>query len=346
MNNFDISYQNLLKEIIDRGVLTIKKKEEIKFLCAKSLSHKLVDGFPISSIQNIKWDKIFYELMWHLNGDLNIKFLLDHNIDKYNQTAYKKYLFESKNDYLLKEKEFIEQIKYNDKTSPWVIKYGKLDTTTGYQWINKETNNGCVNQLENIINKLLVSLDESNIILESSHESIFSDDSDWPCTYIQIITNRLNQKERVELYKNNKKEIDKDKIYSSIIDDIQYYQDDLFLFNEELDNSKIPKFKISMVWNQPQIDCHNDLLKNFIFFGFLLKIISEKVNMVPNEIHGNFGIVYFKNSDLNIIEEQINRKPINLPSLILKNREKFNYKLDDFQFINHNVHPDFSKKRK
>jgi thymidylate synthase len=56
---------------------------------------------------------------------------------------------------------------------------------------------------------------------------------------------------------------------------------------------------------------------NIASYALLLNFIAKVVNMVPEEIIGNFGDCHIYSNQINGLKEQLDRKPYKLPSLIL-----------------------------
>lgn len=70
----------------------------------------LQEGFPLLTTKKLHLRSIIYELLWFLNGDTDIKYLLDNNVKIWNADAYRNYKNEMK-DYsaalIFTEEEFI-----------------------------------------------------------------------------------------------------------------------------------------------------------------------------------------------------------------------------------------------
>lgn len=53
----------------------------------KTLSHNLNDGFPMLTSKKIYYKNFLHELIWTINGDTNVKYLIDNNVSIWNQWA-------------------------------------------------------------------------------------------------------------------------------------------------------------------------------------------------------------------------------------------------------------------
>lgn len=76
------------------------------------------------------WKAICHELLWFLKGDTNIKYLVDNNVNIWNEWPYE--IFKKSNDYQGESlKEFAQKIK---EDSSFAQKYGELGPVYGKQW--------------------------------------------------------------------------------------------------------------------------------------------------------------------------------------------------------------------
>jgi len=80
MNKLDNDYQNLLSEVLSKGV----EKEDRTgtgtiSLFGKQIRHDMSDGFPILTTKKVAWKTMVTELKWFLQGRTDIKYLQDNN---------------------------------------------------------------------------------------------------------------------------------------------------------------------------------------------------------------------------------------------------------------------------
>ena len=69
------------------------------------------------------------------------------------------------------------------------------------------------------------------------------------------------------------------------------------------------------MWNQRSVDTFLGLPFNIASYGLLLHIIANEVNMIPDELIGNFGDVHLYSNHIEQAKEQITRKPMTLPKV-------------------------------
>jgi thymidylate synthase len=92
MNNLDKQYTDLLQTILDHGV---EKKDRTgtgtKSIFGYTIRHNMADGFPLLTTKKMAWKSIVVEMLWFLNGDTNIRYLVQNGCNIWNGDAYKAY---------------------------------------------------------------------------------------------------------------------------------------------------------------------------------------------------------------------------------------------------------------
>ncbi|HAD96221.1 MAG TPA: thymidylate synthase [Cryomorphaceae bacterium] len=104
----------------------------------------LQEGFPLLTTKKVHLKSIIHELLWFLNGDTNIRYLVQNGVNIWNEWPYQNFLKEnSKEDELPKYstawkeemKNFVNRIK-EDKE--FAARWGELGPVYGRQWRNFE----------------------------------------------------------------------------------------------------------------------------------------------------------------------------------------------------------------
>ena len=178
MNKLDNDYQDLLKEILNRGVdKTDRTGTGTKSLFGKQIRHDMSEGFPILTTKKVAWKTIITELKWFLKGDTNIKYLVDNGCNIWNGDAYKKYCkLQVPHDHFETQEEFIELIKTDDE---FAHKWGELGPIYGKQW--RDING--IDQLENLITGLISNPDGRRHLVDSWNPEQLSQMTLPPCHY-------------------------------------------------------------------------------------------------------------------------------------------------------------------
>jgi len=90
MSNFENSYKNLLLSVIKENTLNKNRTGNDAYSSfALNLKHDLNDGFPLLTSKKMFLKNFAHELIWFLNGDTNIKYLKDNNVNIWNSWADK-----------------------------------------------------------------------------------------------------------------------------------------------------------------------------------------------------------------------------------------------------------------
>ncbi|MGL4950865.1 MAG: thymidylate synthase [Mycoplasma sp.] len=153
-------YHNLLKNILENG----KQKSNRTGVSTISLfgtqtRYDLSDGFPLLTTKKVNFKAIVHELLWFINGDTNIKYLVDNNVNIWNEWPFDKYK-KSSNYKGETQAEFIDKIR-NDEN--FANEFGDLGPVYGKQWRNF---NG-VDQLSKVIEQIKNNPDSRRLIVSA-----------------------------------------------------------------------------------------------------------------------------------------------------------------------------------
>ena len=320
INNIDKQYQALLQDILDNGV---EKKDRTGTgtisVFGRQIRHKMSEGFPLLTTKKMPWKSIVTELLWFLQGNTNIKWLVDNGCNIWNGDAYKNYENEfNKGDVfgirlddgterVASIDEFIRRIKVDDE---FAEKWGELGPIYGKQWrkwsgVIKKSISGTklfstgftqIDQIQNLINDLKTNPDSRRLMVNAWNVGELDQMVLPPCHYgFQVYTRELSLDERLKLWDNK----------FGFANEEQKNQFDP---NVHLDTHGVPTRAISLMWNQRSVDTFLGLPFNIASYGLLLEIIAKEVNMVPDELIGNLGDVHLYSNHIEQAKEQIGRK--------------------------------------
>lgn len=119
----------------------------------------LSEGFPIVTTKKVHLKSVIYELLWFINGDTNIKYLVDNGVSIWNDWPYEK--FKNSDEYNGETiKEFAQMIKDSQE---FADKYGDLGPVYGKQW--RDFNGQGVDQLKDLVDGLINNPDSRRHIL-------------------------------------------------------------------------------------------------------------------------------------------------------------------------------------
>lgn len=150
MNELDLTYQNLLGDVLYNGVERSDRTNTGTIsLFGRQIRHNMKEGFPLLTTKRMAVKTMMTELKWFLKGKTNIKYLLDNNCHIWDGDAYKIYkrAYDYDLDDYLPIEEFVERIK-TDET--FAKTWGELGPIYGQQWKNW---NG-IDQIANLIEGL------------------------------------------------------------------------------------------------------------------------------------------------------------------------------------------------
>ena len=314
MNNIDKQYQALLQDILDNGV---EKKDRTGTgtisVFGRQIRHKMSEGFPLLTTKKMPWKSIVTELLWFLQGNTNIKWLVDNGCNIWNGDAYKKYSdsqpafadgFSYRIPIAYSKESFIEAIKTDDE---FAKKWGNLGPIYGKQWrkwnsisdddFDMRMSTYEVDQIANLIKDLKTNPDSRRLMVNAWNVGELDQMVLPPCHYgFQVYTRELSYSERYKIWFSNNYETG-----------MEYYEGNI----PDFDNSyytPTPKRAISLMWNQRSVDTFLGLPFNIASYGLLLEIIAKEVNMVPEELIGNLGDVHLYSNHIEQAKEQIGRK--------------------------------------
>ncbi|MDD4319259.1 MAG: thymidylate synthase [Candidatus Peribacteraceae bacterium] len=155
-------YLDLLRLILEKGV---KKEDRTGVGTIGIFGHQmrfdLSEGFPLLTTKKLFTRGIIHELLWFLQGDTNIKYLVDRDVHIWDEWPFEDYLQAEKltvqfprysEAWLAKKKEFIERIKAD---AAFAEKWGRLGPVYGKQWRRWEGADGkTYDQLSMVLDQL------------------------------------------------------------------------------------------------------------------------------------------------------------------------------------------------
>jgi len=355
MNKHDVEYKKLCKYILEEGTeKTDRTGTGTKSIFGYQMRFKMSDGFPLLSLRKIHIKSLIHELLWFLGsyddkykkfGNTNIKYLIDNGVTFWTEWAYENYKKQSVDNYLdddlkdekttkklkfLNIKDFEERIKTDDDFS---LKYGDLGPVYGKQWLNfggysemveitkqqlvnrngiklinsdgyKEVNFGGVNQIDEIIEQLIENPDSRRMIVSAWNPTEIDNMALPPCHMMfQFYTKELTENEKL-----------------------------IFPGKER---------KLSLQLYQRSCDVGLGLPFNIASYSILLYMISQIVNMVPDEFVWSGGDVHIYKNHFNQINELLEResyKPCNL-GINTEIESIYDFRFNDINIIDYQCHP-------
>jgi thymidylate synthase len=307
MNSLDKQYTDLLKTILQHG---IDKKDRTgtgtKSIFGYTIRHNMKDGFPLVTTKKMPFKTIVTELLWFLQGNTNIKYLVDNNCHIWDGDAYKNYcnqIPEYSKQFTMSKEEYIDKIKTDDE---FAMNWGELGPIYGKQWRNWKTfftQKEGIDQIQNLINDLKTNPDSRRLMVNAWNVGELDQMVLPPCHYgFQVYTRELSLNERDIIFSQR----------TSISTKGSFAEQNGTLA-DYLDKEGIPRRAISLMWNQRSVDTFLGLPFNIASYGLLLEMLAKEVNMVPDQLIGNLGDVHLYSNHIEQAKEQMDREGFQLP---------------------------------
>lgn len=151
-------YLDLLQHILDCG----KKRHNRTGIDTISTfgyqnRYDISNSFPLLTTKKVFFKSMIHELLWFIKGDTNIKYLVDHNCNIWNDWPFE--TFKKSPDYKGEDiKQFAQKIR---EDAEFAKKYGNLGPVYGKQWRDSYG----VDQLKNAIDLIKNNPDSRRIIV-------------------------------------------------------------------------------------------------------------------------------------------------------------------------------------
>lgn len=180
------AYLSLGRKILSEGHLKEDRTGTgTRSIFGHQMRFDLSEGFPLLTTKRVPFGLIKSELLWFLNGDTNIRFLLQHNNHIWDEWAFERYI--KSEDYkgpdmtdfgrrVLTDEAFKESYEKEHKQfcdailsdADFAAKYGELGNIYGAQWRQWETKDGgFIDQLKNVIEMIKSTPDSRRLIVSA-----------------------------------------------------------------------------------------------------------------------------------------------------------------------------------
>ncbi|QSS98403.1 thymidylate synthase [Pontibacillus sp. ALD_SL1] len=182
----------------------------------------LSKGFPLLTTKKVPFRLIKSELLWFLKGDTNIRYLLQHNNNIWNEWPFKRWIessdyngpdmtnfgIRSQQDEVFNEqyKEQMDKFKERILTDEsFAHTYGDLGNVYGKQWRNWESSQGeWIDQIQQVIYDIKTKPDSRRLIVSAwNPEDIAPDRAALPPCHILFQFYVVNGKLSCQLYQRS-----------------------------------------------------------------------------------------------------------------------------------------------
>ncbi|WP_370635431.1 thymidylate synthase [Pontibacillus sp. HN14] len=271
----------------------------------------LSKGFPLLTTKQVPFRLIKSELLWFLKGDTNIRYLLKHNNNIWNEWPFKQWV--ESDDYTgpdmtnfglrsQQDDDFHEQYKeqmnrFKERIledGTFADTYGDLGNVYGKQWRNWESSQGhTIDQIKQVIHDIKTSPDSRRLIVSAwNPEDITPDRAALPPCHILFQFYVVNGKLSCQLYQRS---------------------GDVFL--------GIPF--------------------NIASYALLTHLIAEECGLEVGEFIHTIGDAHIYTNHIEQIKTQLSREMRPLPSLKIEKEGKsiFDVEIEDITLDGYDPHP-------
>lgn len=304
------AYLQLCEDILENG---FKKDDRTNTgtysMFGKQIRFDLQDGFPLLTTKRVAFRLIASELLWFLKGDTNIRYLLEHNNNIWNEWAFQKWIESEEYDgpdmsnfgirsqqdeafkevYVEKMNEFKERILTDDA---FAERFGDLGFVYGKQWRHWETSSSeTIDQIKDVIHSIKTNPDSRRHIVSAWNPEDIPHMALPPCHTL-----------------------------------FQFY---------------VVDGKLSCQLYQRSADVFLGVPFNIASYALLTHLIAKECGLEVGEFVHTFGDVHIYSNHVEQVKLQLSREKKSLPTLSI-NTDKdsiFDYDVDDFEIEDYDPHP-------
>lgn len=298
----DVTYCNLLREILDLGV---KKGDRTgtgtisRF--GTQMRFDLKNGsFPLLTTKKLPFKKIAGELLWFVNGDTHLRTLVAQDIHIWDEWPFKHYLIESKlpipvvnsPEWTSQMKAFVDRILTDDSFNE---KWGNLGPVYGKQWREWKTSTGkTIDQLKGAVETIRKNPDSRRIIVSAWNPEDLDEMAKAglpPCHCL-----------------------------------FQFFVTD---------------GRLSCLLYQRSCDTFLGVPFNIASYALLTIMMAHVTGLEPGEFVWDGGDTHIYLNHLDQVNEQLKRDPKPMPTLKIKTdrKELWDFQVEDFELVGYDPHP-------
>ncbi|WP_077309087.1 thymidylate synthase [Terribacillus halophilus] len=310
MTTSEQTYLDLCRYVLNNGT----KKEDrtgtgTVSVFGYQMRFDLKQGFPLLTTKRVPFRLIASELLWFLKGDTNIRYLLEHNNNIWNEWAFKNWVESEAYDgpdmtdfgrrslqdeafrsaYNTEMDKFKQLILTDDDFSE---QFGHLGDVYGKQWRSWQTTKGeTIDQLQDIIEMIKKNPDSRRLIVSAWNPEDVPTMALPPCHTM-----------------------------------FQFY---------------VADNKLSCHLYQRSGDIFLGIPFNIASYSLLTHLIAKECGLEVGEFIHTIGDAHLYTNHLEQVETQLSRTPKQLPSLHIKNSfsSVFDASMEDLEIIGYEPHP-------
>ncbi|HFK0409914.1 TPA: thymidylate synthase [Listeria monocytogenes] len=269
----------------------------------------LQEGFPIMTTKRVPFKLVVSELLWFLHGDTNIRYLLQHNNNIWNEWAFERFVksddykgedmtdfgLRAERDPAFKEVYQAEMEKFKTRIiedEAFATKYGELGNIYGKQWREWKTSQGeTIDQLADLIEMIKTNPNSRRLIVSAWNPEDIPNMALPPCHSL-----------------------------------FQFY---------------VADGKLSCQLYQRSADIFLGVPFNIASYALLTHLIAREVGLDVGEFIHTMGDAHLYNNHIEQVKEQLSRTPDALPKLVLSDKPAtiFDFDVADISLDGYNPDP-------
>ena len=342
MNNLDLKYQDLLKDIINNGTKKMDRTGTGTLsVFGRQIRHKMSDGFPLITTKKMYMKGIVTELLYFLRGDTSIKYLVDNNCNIWNGDLSKYHDIDAS--------EFKESAKLNSNLYEGGAIYP-------HQWRNFGSNDY---NRKRVTSPFKTSFIKESYNINSNDENVGREYSTLQYGNY-IVLDSFKKGERNEThYKiqfidtNTIKTIRRDKLGTNIVDVYKAIKNGVACVGEYKKHTHLDIEKVKNIWNGMISRCYNPSNDNYNYYGGKGVYVENRWLCFENFLSDIDKIKNWDNKLTNWGEYELDKDVygngfkysletccwLSKSDNLKKSKEKFIYKVsngrNEYEFINH-----------
>ncbi|EAK9822482.1 thymidylate synthase [Listeria monocytogenes] len=269
----------------------------------------LQEGFPIMTTKRVPFKLVVSELLWFLHGDTNIRYLLQHNNNIWNEWAFERFVksddykgedmtdfgLRAERDPAFKEVYQAEMEKFKTRIledEAFANKYGELGNIYGKQWREWKSSQGeTIDQLADLIEMIKTNPNSRRLIVSAWNPEDIPNMALPPCHSL-----------------------------------FQFY---------------VADGKLSCQLYQRSADIFLGVPFNIASYALLTHLIAREVGLEVGEFIHTMGDAHLYNNHIEQVKEQLSRTPHKLPKLVLSDKPAtiFDFDVADISLDGYNPDP-------
>ena len=306
MSRNEQAYLDMAREVLETGnVKGDRTGTGTRSVFGRQLHFDMAEGFPLLTTKRVPFGLIKSELLWFLQGNTNIRFLLEHNNHIWDEWAFKNWVEsdeytgpdmtdfgrralvdeEVKAAYDEQHQLFVDRILADDA---FADKFGELGDVYGAQWRHwRKVQGGFIDQIDDVVNQIKTNPNSRRLIVSAWNPEDVPSQALPPCHTL-----------------------------------FQFY---------------VADGKLSLQLYQRSADIFLGVPFNIASYSLLLHMVAAQTGLEAGEFVHTFGDAHIYSNHVDQVTEQLSREMAELPTLVLNPdvTSIFDYTMDDIKVENY-----------